>query len=108
MDGISQKRSSSDIGASGPEDRKKRQRTSSAGTETQLSSTAVESTPSVVNKPTCEDLGRDGLTRSIALTLQHVGFDAASKEALMSFTETVETCTFVFKLKLFLCDFRTN
>ncbi|KAI0596200.1 hypothetical protein F4775DRAFT_566076 [Biscogniauxia sp. FL1348] len=45
----------------------------------------------VVHKPTAEDLGRDGLQRSIALALQHVGFDSGTNDALESFTEAVDT-----------------
>ncbi|KAH7030697.1 uncharacterized protein B0I36DRAFT_242924 [Microdochium trichocladiopsis] len=36
-------------------------------------------------------MGRDGLRRSIALALEHVGFDAATPESLESFTEATET-----------------
>ena len=93
MEGMSRKRSSSNVGAYDHEGRTKRQRTSSAGSEFQASYTAIEPEPDAVNKPASEDIGRDGLTRSIALTLQHVGFDSASKEAMMSFTEATETCT---------------
>lgn len=61
----------------------------------QQSATPIEIIPSektseVVRHP---DLGRDGLQRSIALALNYIGFDAATNDALESFTELVETCT---------------
>ncbi|KAL7623562.1 hypothetical protein AAE478_007245 [Parahypoxylon ruwenzoriense] len=45
----------------------------------------------VVRCPTTNDLGREGLRRSIGLVLKHVGFDSATSDALESFTETVDT-----------------
>ncbi|KAI8964285.1 hypothetical protein F5Y11DRAFT_101364 [Daldinia sp. FL1419] len=45
----------------------------------------------VVRRPNAEDFGRDGLRRSIGVALKHVGFDAATPDALESFTETVDT-----------------
>ncbi|EMR61523.1 putative bromodomain associated domain-containing protein [Eutypa lata UCREL1] len=89
MEGMSRKRSSSSFSAQ-REDRAKRQRTSRFEADSALSTS--EAKPyDVINKPTAEDVGRDGLRRSIALTLQHVGFDSATNEALEGFTETVET-----------------
>lgn len=35
---------------------------------------------------------RSGIQRSIAMVLKHDGFEAASPEAMESFTEMVETC----------------
>ncbi len=52
----------------------------------------------IMNQPTADDVGRDGLRRSIVLALQHVGFDTATKEALEGFTEAVDTCTCAFLL----------
>lgn len=46
----------------------------------------------VVRRPNAEDFGRDGLRRSIGVALKHVGFDAATPDALEGFTETVDTC----------------
>jgi hypothetical protein len=37
-------------------------------------------------------VARRGLRRSIALVLDKVGFDAASEEAMESFSNMVETC----------------
>ena len=91
MDGISRKRSSSNVDAH--DDQAKRQRISSPEPiyEAFVDS---DSESGSVNEPTSEDLGRDGLRRSIALTLQHVGFDSASPEAMESFTAVAETCTY--------------
>ncbi|KAI2605696.1 uncharacterized protein GGS25DRAFT_352157 [Hypoxylon fragiforme] len=50
----------------------------------------------VINRPTAGDLGREGLKRSIALTLQAVGFDSAKNDALENFTELVDTYTMRF------------
>lgn len=44
-------------------------------------------------RPNADSMGRDGLRRSIALALEHVGFDAATPEALESFANNAETCT---------------
>lgn len=41
---------------------------------------------------TFEDDPHELLERSIALVLQHVGFQAASKEAMESFCAQVDTC----------------
>lgn len=43
---------------------------------------------------TFEDDPRELLERSIALALQHVGFQAASKEAMESFCAQVDTCQY--------------
>jgi hypothetical protein len=45
--------------------------------------------------PTVTALARTGLRRSIALTLEQVGFDSASEEAMESFTNIIEACTAV-------------
>lgn len=91
MDGFNRKRSGSSFGARLQNDRAKRQRTT---IELNSVRPTTEQMPyEVVNKPTAEDVGRDGLRRSIGLALQHVGFDAATNEALEGFTETVDTCT---------------
>lgn len=44
------------------------------------------------NRASEANFAREGLQRSIALALQHVGFDSASQEALESLTSTTETC----------------
>ncbi|KAK6070295.1 bromodomain associated protein [Seiridium cupressi] len=56
-----------------------------------------------VNRPSEASFAREGLQRSIALALQHVGFDSASQEALESLTSTTETyiATFAEHLKRF-------
>ncbi len=94
MEGMSRKRYSGSFGAQ-RDDRAKRQRTSTFEADAALSTS--ETKPyDVINKPTAEDIGRDGLRRSIALTLQHVGFDSATNEELEGFTETVDTCECTF------------
>lgn len=67
---------------------------SSTASTTNTASAATTEAPlyEVVNRPTAQDVGRDGLRRSIAIALEHVGFDAATPEALESFTEAAETC----------------
>jgi transcription initiation factor TFIID subunit 8 len=58
-----------------------------------------------VNKPkvtTFEDDPHQLLERSIALALQHVGFHAASKEAMQAFCSEVETCQFFTLYKLLI------
>lgn len=57
-----------------------------------------------VNQPTSEDVGRDGLRRAVALSLQQVGFDSATSEALEELTETVDTCACGPSFLLFYVD----
>jgi transcription initiation factor TFIID subunit 8 len=91
MEETSRKRSSDDT--DDQVDRVKRQRTETIEAETDRTLIATQKPVyDAVNRPTSEDLGRDGLRRSIALVLQHVGFDSATHEALESFTEAVDTC----------------
>lgn len=45
-----------------------------------------------VGFPSMDFQARCGLQRSIAMVLQHVGFDSATPEAMESFTAVVETC----------------
>lgn len=52
-----------------------------------------EKAPEAAKVPTVTALARTGLHRSIALTLEKVGFDSASEEAMESFTNIIETCT---------------
>ncbi|KAK8085166.1 hypothetical protein PG997_006437 [Apiospora hydei] len=54
-------------------------------------------------RPNADSMGRDGLRRSIALALEHVGFDAATPEALESFANNAETYLtgFIADLKLY-------
>ncbi|KAK8054057.1 bromodomain associated protein [Apiospora saccharicola] len=54
-------------------------------------------------RPNADSMGRDGLRRSIALALEHVGFDAATPEALESFANDAETylMTFIADLKTY-------
>ncbi|KAK8068997.1 hypothetical protein PG994_005613 [Apiospora phragmitis] len=54
-------------------------------------------------RPHADSMGRDGLRRSIALALEHVGFDAATPEALESFANSAETylTSFIGDLKLY-------
>lgn len=76
--------------------RKDKDATASASGPEGLPTAPTPALPSYfqVDKSTAEDVGRDGLQRSIALALQHVGFDGASREAMESFTEVADTCTF--------------
>jgi hypothetical protein len=53
---------------------------------------AVEKAQEAAKVPTVTALARTGLRRSIALTLEKVGFDSASEEAMESLTNIVETC----------------
>lgn len=97
MDSTSHKRSVSSLDTpNNQDDRAKRQRVSSVEEPEATYECFVESDSEsgAVNQPTSEDLGRDGLRRSIALTLEHVGFDSASPEAMESFTAMAETCTY--------------
>ncbi|KAH9995687.1 WD40 repeat-like protein [Xylariaceae sp. FL0662B] len=108
MDAISRKRPSSSDEDQDQNDRSKRQRTATAEPEPLLTKSASAeyisastAIPTVlptavpaydaVNRPTAEDLGRDGMKRAISLVLKHVGFDSAMSDALESFTETVDT-----------------
>ncbi|KAI1500340.1 Bromodomain associated-domain-containing protein [Biscogniauxia marginata] len=95
MDALSLKRQSPDEDEPSHDGHFKRQRTATLEPEpAPIESALVHTTdPSfeVVNNPAAEDLGRDGLRRSIALALQHVGFDSARNDALESFTEAVDT-----------------
>ncbi|XXH03271.1 hypothetical protein Hte_009669 [Hypoxylon texense] len=98
MDNI-QKRPSD--GALDEDIRSKRQRTADSESQSQ-STMPIEIIPhekpsEVVRFP---DLGRDGLRRSIGLVLNHIGFDAATSDALESFTEVVETYTTEFVTSL--------
>ncbi|KAK6846204.1 hypothetical protein PG987_001392 [Apiospora arundinis] len=54
-------------------------------------------------RPNADSMGRDGIRRSIALALEHVGFDAATPEALESFANNVESYLtgFIEDLKLY-------
>lgn len=52
-----------------------------------------EEMPSVSYAPTPHHQARLGIQRSIAMVLQHDGFDTATPEALEEFTQMVETCT---------------
>lgn len=42
--------------------------------------------------PSLHDQARQGIQRSIALVLNHDGFDSATPEAMESFTQLVESC----------------
>ncbi|KXJ95045.1 bromodomain associated protein [Microdochium bolleyi] len=64
---------------------------SGKATKSSKTQSAETSLYEIVNRPTAQDVGRDGLRRSIALALEHVGFDAATPESLESFTEATET-----------------
>lgn len=58
-----------------------------------LSATVGDTVP-VPEVPNEYNVHREGLQRSIALALDHVGFEAASEEAMESFTAMTETCQF--------------
>jgi hypothetical protein len=96
MEDISRKRPSLELEDANHQSRSKRQRTTTLEPEpTSTDTTSVHTTEAayeVVRRPTAENLGRDGLRRSITLALKHVGFDSAMEDALEGFTETVETC----------------
>lgn len=89
MEGMSRKRSSSSFGVH-QNDRAKRQRTSTHKSEPVLPDAEPEY--EAVNQPSSADVGRDGLRRAVVLSLQQVGFDSATNEALEGLTETVDTC----------------
>lgn len=42
--------------------------------------------------PSLDHQSKSGLKRSIAIVLQHVGFDSATPEAMESYVTTVEAC----------------
>lgn len=71
----------------------KRMRTDSldASQPVNLSATVGDTVP-VPEVPNEYNVHREGLQRSIALALDHVGFEAASEEAMESFTAMTETC----------------
>ncbi|TRX91976.1 hypothetical protein FHL15_007073 [Xylaria flabelliformis] len=105
MQDTSRKRSSVELEDGDRPSPSKRQRT--AALEPDTTSTAPvsghnkQAAYEAVRRPTAENLGRDGLRRSITLALSHVGFDSATEEALEGFTETVETYMhgFIHQLK---------
>ncbi|KAI1372600.1 hypothetical protein F4677DRAFT_249025 [Hypoxylon crocopeplum] len=75
----------------------KRQRTEEPESSSVTPDMPKEKLPyQIVNKPTADDLGREGLKRSIAVALKYVGFDSARKDAMESFTEVVDTYTTQF------------
>lgn len=55
-------------------------------------SSSIGDTVPVPEAPNEYNVHREGLQRSIALALNHVGFEAASEEAIESFTAMTETC----------------
>lgn len=60
----------------------------------------TEYTDRLTHSPTLatpEELARRGLRRSIALTLQKVGFESASPDAMESFVSLTETCRHQFR-----------
>ncbi|KAI1331631.1 hypothetical protein F5Y16DRAFT_394918 [Xylariaceae sp. FL0255] len=54
-----------------------------------------------IKRVTAEDLGREGLERSVTLVLKHVGFESATPDAMSCFTEMIETYmdSFIARLK---------
>jgi transcription initiation factor TFIID subunit 8 len=56
-----------------------------------------------VVRPSSDSVARDGLRRSIAVALQHVGFESASEEALESVTAATETCEIIRKKLIMRC-----
>ncbi|KAI0549827.1 hypothetical protein F4679DRAFT_227426 [Xylaria curta] len=99
MQNTSRKRSSVELEDGDRPSPSKRQRTSTPIAP--ASGHTVKAAYEAVRRPTAENLGRDGLRRSITLALSHVGFDSATEEALEGFTETVETYMhgFIHQLK---------
>jgi hypothetical protein len=58
-----------------------------------MSSDTLASNLGCINiAPTARSHAQLGLQRSIALALNHVGFDSAAPDALQSFALAVETC----------------
>ncbi|KAI0471192.1 WD40-repeat-containing domain protein [Xylaria cf. heliscus] len=95
MQSTSLKRSSAELEDGDRQSTPKRQRTTTLEPDaTPTAPTSGHITQAVyeaVRLPSAENMGRDGLRRSITLALSHVGFDSATEEALEGFTETVET-----------------
>jgi hypothetical protein len=56
--------------------------------------------PLVSTLPTLHSQSRETIQRSIALVLNHDGFDAATPEALEGFTQLVETCKFLHNVQI--------
>ena len=71
-----------------PETKRRRTSLFSAIRPAELSTLSRASPPPT----TADEVARRGLRRSIALVLDKVGFDAASEEAMESFSNMVETC----------------
>lgn len=63
----------------------------SAPQSVNLSATVGDTVP-VSGAPNEYNVHREGLQRSVALALDHVGFEAASEEAMESFIAMTETC----------------
>ncbi|KAI8952603.1 hypothetical protein F4801DRAFT_577365 [Xylaria longipes] len=105
MQSISRKRPSAELEDGDRLSPSKRQRTTTlepdATSTTPTSGHTTQAAYEAVRRPTAENMGRDGLRRSITLALSHVGFDSATEEALEGFTETVETYMdgFIHQLK---------
>ena len=72
----------------------KRARLESGDTQT-VDIVDEESQAVKVLHPTQHSQARSGLQRSIALVLNHDGYDSATPEAMESFTELVETCQYI-------------
>lgn len=72
--------------------RSKRQKTATEEAD-KLDFSAPE--PHVGHQPTLVNPERDGLKRSIALVLGHVGFESATPEALEGFAEQTENCAYL-------------
>lgn len=74
-----------------PPTKRPRTDSSSIPNPVKLSATIGDTVP-VPEVPNEYNVHREGLQRSIALALDHVGFDTASEEAMESFTTMTETC----------------
>ncbi|KAI1821485.1 hypothetical protein F4861DRAFT_518592 [Xylaria intraflava] len=95
MESIPQKRCRAELEGAGEQSRLKRQRMNPVEHDlASMESTSIHTTQTpyeIVRQPMADTMGRDGLRRSIALTLKQVGFDSATDEALEGFTEAVDT-----------------
>lgn len=64
------------------------------------SSDQLDFSPFISTVPSLHGQARQGIQRSVAMVLEHDGFDSATPEAMESFTHLVESCTSVTTLVL--------
>lgn len=58
--------------------------------------------------PSLHDQARQSMQRSIAMVLNHDGFDSATPEAMESFTQLVESCTLTSRMTTVLLLMRSS